>query len=279
MAIVYGLSLWRRTMACDPKFCVDTSDLKLVQQTSWMTPEIADEISASLACLPPRLSLMDHTASRRVAECLEANPWIRKVYHVRLDSPKVAGQSNGLEVSMGFRRPVAFVEIGKGNQARYVMVDGEGVRLGDRQYLDPELGDRRLVVLTGVPTLPPEPGVVWADAAVIGGAQVADLLKNRVADFGVCRIDVGNVEKRLDRREPEIVLYTKRSVTRIVWGKPPCREAELLENITARGKIQLLDQAYEKFGGLHEAVEEVNLVLRSVRPYRGPQRNTATIRG
>jgi len=280
MALVYGLSQWRRTVACDPRFCINTADLKLVQDTSWMTPEIAGEIRASLAALPPRLSLMDHTASRRVAECLEANPWIRKVYHVRLDSPKAAGQSNGLEVSMAFRRPVAFVEVGQGEHARYVLVDGEGVRLGEREYAEPELGDRRLVVLTGVPTQPPRPGVVWADHAVIAGAQVADLLKNRAADFGLCRIDVSNVEKRLDRREPEIVLYTKRSATRIVWGKPPGREAELLENITARGKIQLLDQVYAKFGGLHEAIEEINLVLRSVRPSPASARDgQATIRG
>jgi hypothetical protein len=279
MTVVYGLTLWRRTIAADPRFCINTADLKLVQQTSWMTPEIAGEISASLATLPPRLSLMDHTASRRVAECLEANPWIRKVYHVRLDSPKSAGPSNGLEVSMAFRRPVAFVEVGRGDHARYVLVDRDGVRLGDRQYAEPELGDRRLVVLTGVPTLPPQAGNVWADPAVRGGAQVADLLRNRAADFGLYRIDVANVEKRLDRREPEIVLHTKRSATRIVWGRPPGREAELLENITARGKLQLLDQAYAKFGGLHEAVEEIDLVLRTVRPHAAGLRSTTTIRG
>lgn len=279
MAAVYALSTWRHTLASDQRYCIRTADLKLVQKTSWMTPDISSEIEASLHQLPPTLSLMDHTASERVAKCLEKNPWIREVYYVRLDSPKLGGHSNGLEVSMAFRRPIAFVEVGRGGKARYVMVDREGVRLGSDSYEDPELGDRRLLTITGVPTSPPSVGQVWSDPAVLAGAQIADLLRSRVARFNLYRIDVSNVMKRRDGREKEIALYTKRSLTCILWGRPPGRKAELLENITARGKIQLLDRAFDQYGGLHGRVGEIDLVERKIRLSPSPARRMTTVRG
>jgi hypothetical protein len=279
MAAVYALTTWRTCLAQGDQFCINTSDLKLVQKTSWMTPEIAGEIQASVEQLPPRLSLMDHTASERVARCLESNPWIREVYYVRLDSPKLAGQSNGLEVSMGFRRPVAFVEVGRGDAARYVMIDREGVRLGAGSYEDPELGDRRLLTIVGVPTAPPAAGQVWSDPAALAGAQVATLLRSRVARLNLYRIDVSNVDKRRDPREREIQLYTKRSRTRILWGRPPGRKAELLENVTARGKVQFLDRVFEKYGPLHGQFEMIDPVERRVRWSHARARRLNTVRG
>ncbi|NIA21310.1 MAG: hypothetical protein GWP05_04935 [Anaerolineaceae bacterium] len=279
MAAVYALSIWRTTLARDEQYCIRTADLKLVQKTTWMTPEIAGEIQASLRQLPPRLSLMDRTTSELVAKCLEKNPWIREVYHVRLDSPKLGGRSNGLEVSMAFRRPIAFVEVGRGSGARYIMVDRQGVRLGADSYEDPELGDRRLLTIVGVETEAPVAGRLWSDPAVLAGAQVADLLRSRVARFNLYRIDVSNVEKRRDPRKKEIVLYTKRSRTCILWGRPPGRKAELLENITAAGKIQLLDRAFDRYGGLHGRVEAIDLVERKIRRSSSPERRRPTVRG
>ncbi len=180
---------------------------------------------------------------------------------------------------MSFRRPIGFVEVGRGGKARYVMVDREGVRLGAGSSQDPELGDRRLLTITGVPTSPPSAGQVWSDPAVLAGAQVAELLRSRVARVNLYRIDVSNVEKRRDGREKEIVLHTKRSRTRILWGRPPGRKAELLENITARGKIQLLDRAFDQYGGLHGRVDEIDLVERKIRRSPAPARRMTTVRG
>ena len=265
MSAVYGLYRYRGRVACDESYCVKPAELRLLQATTWMTPEIEEEIRQSLYQLPERLSVMDPRSAERLARCLESNPWIRKVYYVRLDRPQAGGRSQGLEASMAFRRPVAFVEVGQGAAARYCLVDRDGVRLGANAFPEPQLGDRVLITVTGAGSAPPEAGQVWADPAVLAGADVANTFRDRVVKFNLARIDVSNIDHRRDRRDAQIVIHTKRSGTRILWGGPRCRKTEIIEGCTAAQKLDCLDHLHETLGGLDGRAEEIDLVERQLR--------------
>ena len=102
-----GLYGYQRHLADDDSFCIRPSELNLVKATSWMTPDIAREVRASLQQLPPRLSVMDTDAASRVARCLEANPWIREVEYVRLNRPSGGAAGKGVEISLRMRSTCA----------------------------------------------------------------------------------------------------------------------------------------------------------------------------
>lgn len=261
-ACLVGLHVFRARVACETGYNVRSDELALVRPAGWMTPEIAREVESAFDGLPTRLSLLDPQSADRVARCLRSSAWVRRVDYVRLDRPG-ADQTGGLEVAVEFRRPVAFVEVGDGRSARYVLIDREGVRLGQRAYPAPHLGDRVLLVVDGVTSSPPPAGRQWADAAVQAGAEVARVLRRRVGRYDLSRIDVSNVGGREDPRRADIVLTT-RGGTRIVWGSPSSRAADQLEG-TPSEKLRCLEVFCERLGGLDGLVEEVDLVTRQWR--------------
>lgn len=278
-AALYGLHLYRSRLAGGEGYCIRSSDLRLVEGTAWMTPDIVNQVRSSLAELPPRLSVMDPASAGHVARCLEGNPWVREVSYVRLDRPQAGSRSNGLEVAMVFRRPVAFVEAGRGADARYYLVDRDGVRLSDRPYTEPLLGDRVLLTVGGVRSPAPAAGEVWDDPAVLAAAEVANIVRHRVGKYNLSRIDVVARSSGEDRCDPEIVLYTKRRQTCIVWGGRPSRRSEVLEGWTASQKLEYLDGLVERLDGLDGRVERVDFVEGQLRLHRPAFRRGRSIQG
>ena len=126
---VYGLMVHRHEQAWSGENCIQRSELRLIG-ASWMTPQIVSELNASLLELPPQLSVMDPKTMSLIRQCLEANPWVRRVVRVRLDSTHVQTPTRGLDVVVEFRQPVAFVRTTGSSDQPYVLVDAEGVRLG-----------------------------------------------------------------------------------------------------------------------------------------------------
>lgn len=266
-AALFGLHSYRQTLAGEAGFTIRSGSLHLVEAGPWMTPEIMAEMRTSLDMLPARLSVLDGGAAEQVARCLAANPWILKVEHVRLDRP--SGEGIGLEVSMLFRRPVAFVQLGQGTATRYYLVDREGVRLGNRGYEDPQLGDRLLLVVTGMTGQPPAPGTPWGDTAVTAAADLADMLHNDVLRYGLSRLHVAAGGAGGD---PEITLFTKHDRTQIVWGGPRCRRTAIREGKTAARKLAYLEYLHKTFGGFDRCGQKLDLVewYRELDPQQPP---------
>lgn len=269
-----GLHLYRGRLAERDAWCVRPHELRFARAASWMTPEIDREIRSQFNHLPERLSVLDDSSAPRLADCLQRSPWIRQVHYVRLDQPRGGGRSGGVEISMTFRRPVAFVEHGCGDAARYVLVDGRGHRLGKRAYEEPYLGDRLMMVVTGVRGGAPEAGQAWNDPAVEAAADIAAFLRPYATRYKLSRIDVS--DRGGPESEPQVVLYTRRGRTRIIWGGPRCRRSEILEECTAEEKLSRLDTLYERYGALDGIADELDLVERLYRRGRpAPQRRAA----
>jgi len=276
--LLLGLHAYRCRLGRGTAYCVRPGSLRFARAASWMTPDIAREVRSSLDDLPPALSVMDPRSATRIARCLERSAWVREVHYVRLDRPRWSGQSNGIEVSLSFRRPVAFVEIASAGAVRYYLVDRGGVRLGTEPSEEPQLGDRVLLTVTGVTSRPPAPGRVWDDPAVLAAADVANLVRRHVVKFNLSRIDVSGHRRGPDRGVPEIVLYTRRSRTRILWGGPQCRQTEILEGWTSAEKLRHLDDLYRKLGGLDGRVEYVSFPEGIWRPSRPGSRRAPSVR-
>ncbi len=266
---VFGLSRVREKIESDPKFSVNTHKFVLAKAGPWMTPEIKGEVQASLQQLPERLSVMDSDSATRVAKALESNPWIAKVESVRLDRPQ-GEEKSGLEVAVLFRQPVAFVQVGQGTEARYYMVNEDGIRLGNRGYEDPQLGRYVMLAVTGVTSEPPAPGQVWNDEGVVAAADLAGRLLNNVQRYNLARIHV--TPATLPGGHVELSLFTKHDRTEIVWGGPRCRETAIREGKTASQKLSRLEALHKKFGGLEKCGRKIDLVewYREVDPRQPP---------
>lgn len=252
---VYGLVQHRNAQAWTGENCIYRDELRLVG-ASWMTPQIVDEINSSLQQLPPKLSVMDPHTMSLVRQCLESNPWIKRVVRVRLDSTYARSPTRGLDVVVEFRRPAAFVHTGRQTDEAFVLIDGNGVRLGGSGFSRPVLGNRMLPVVTGVTSDAPPAGWQWDDPALIAGAAMADILGPEAAAMSLDLIDVSNVGSRIDPMRSEIVLRA-RSGTLIYWGSPASVKADVLEG-TSEQKLARLRKAWRNPG--FDRLAEIDLV-------------------
>lgn len=270
-----GLGLWgyQRRLANDDSFCIRPAELNLVKATSWMTPDIAREVRAALEQLPPRLSVMDKDAASRVARSLEANPWVREVEYVRLNRPSGGASGKGVEISLKMRRPVAFVAVERDGGRQYVLVDREGVRLGTSAYRVPLLGDRALLVITGIESDPPPAGASWSDPMLLAAVEVAQMFRRDVARLGLARVHVALRRSGRGAPQPHVALFTHGDRTKIDWGGRPSRMTEIREGRTTRGKRYYLKKAIGDAGGI-DRIKSIDLIEWYRRLRRVPRRTT-----
>jgi len=205
-----------------------------------MTPEITASLDIT-GELPDEFSLLDAGIAERIAAAYERKAWVKEVTRVIKRSCGASSDRSPLEIHLKFREPVAFVQAG----GKLYLVDSDAVRLPGT-YVEPWLGSRRLFVISGVRAPPPSPSQAWSAPSVQAGVKVAAALVSRRVAFRLVRIDVDNVGGRRDPRASEIAVYTEHS-TRIDWGKPPGKRADILEKTLAE-KVAYLDYVYERFG-------------------------------
>jgi hypothetical protein len=265
----YALYCYRNTIENDPKFSVNMHKFRLTSAGPWMTREVMNEVQESLQQLPEKLSVMDSDSSVRVAKALASNPWIKKVEHVRLDRPR-GQEPSGIEMSLLFRQPVAFVQVGQGAESRYYMVSADGIRLGNRGYEDPQLGRYVMLTITGATGEPPAPGQVWKDEGVVAAADLAGQLLNSIQRYNLSRVHVTAAAS--PGSDLELSLFTKHDRTEIVWGGPRCRETAIREGKTFDQKRSRLEALHKKFGGLEKCGRKLDLVewYREVDPRQPP---------
>ncbi|MDP6380936.1 MAG: hypothetical protein QF662_06290, partial [Phycisphaerae bacterium] len=191
---------------------------------------------------PEEFSLLDEGIVEKIALAYKRKVWVKEVLRIEKRYPDPRRWQSPIEVHLRFRRPIAFIEL----SGRFYLVDGEGIRLPG-VYDRPRLGAEEMFVITGVRTRPPGPGRKWDAKSLRCGLTVASALRSRRVPFRLARIDVGNIGGRRDARLSEIAVYTGQD-TRIDWGKPPSRRADILDKPLA-DKIAYLDYVYRQFGG------------------------------
>lgn len=154
-------------------------------------------------------SLFDPALVEKVGKTFEACPWVRRVTAVERVFP------DQLLVRFEYRR--AHVAVRRENG--YVLVDRDGVRLPGVYSSAPPACDRPVQV-TGVASLPPEPGQVWKDESLAAAVAMADAVPgcSLLSRLGIREVDVANYGGRLDPRRSELTLVTS-SGCQVAWGR------------------------------------------------------------
>lgn len=153
-------------------------------------------------------SLFDPGLVEQVGKTFENCPWVRKVNAVERVFP------DKLLIKFEYRR--AHVAVKRENG--FVLVDRDGVRLPG-VYAAPPSCDRSVQV-TGVTSLPPEPGKPWQDDALRAAVAMADYIPENtlLSRLGIREVDVANFAGRQDPRVSEMSLVASNGC-RLAWGR------------------------------------------------------------
>jgi hypothetical protein len=174
-----------------------------------LAPAWADRDGVVTVRVPGSSSMFDRDLVERVGRAFEANPWVRKVTAVQRVFP------DQIRVRFEYRQPYLAVRRTNG----YVVVDPEGVRLPGTYADAPKCA--RPVELSGIASLPPEPGRPWEDPALRAGLRAAEFVFGSalLRKLSIREIDLSNFAGRADPRRSEMTLITAQGCA-IQWGRP-----------------------------------------------------------
>lgn len=192
------------------EFMVSPTELNFGNLPSWVDDGIRKEIETSFP-YREKFSIFTSAIEERLKRSYASNPWVLDVRNFRRQFP------HKIHFSLLLRCPVVSVE----RNGVFYIVSADGVLL-PRTYDAPPTIRRRLYLLTGVTSSPPEFGQRWDDDAVRNGISVALALEehsvHKLVEIG--SIDVSNIGGRINPCKSEIVLLTGAGVP-IHWGRAP----------------------------------------------------------
>ena len=221
----------------------------LKNRPAWMNDFLVEQI-AQIARPTAPSSAFDHKLLENTAELLSHNPWVRKVHSVRRAYTYRPGDT--LEIDCEYRAPAALVKW----QGFYWLVDENGVRLSER-FTEQDVsniqfgpdGHTRIRVIEGVRHGAPHfAGEQWPGEDLAAGMKMLDYLFDRPYTEQILRVDVSNLDGRVDGKAPQIVLKTRFN-TQIFWGRPPSEnDVDAFIEVSTARKLTYLRLAYQQFG-------------------------------
>jgi hypothetical protein len=233
---------------------ISSQQIEITPPPDWIHSDIREEAFRDPSLAGP-LSIMDDTLAERIGKAFARHPWVARVVSVVKRPPAL------LKLELVYRKPVCVVRVPGG----LLPVDIEGTLLPNDDFTPPEVA--RYPALEGVDYLPTQPaGSRWADARVIGGAEIAaaigpawETLKLRslvplaadpATDAGSANSiggDANSVGGDSSRRsaEPFFVLMTRgsernRAGRRVLWGYAP--GANAIGELSAAEKLARLQR-------------------------------------
>lgn len=199
----------------------------------------------------PGSSLFDPGLVGRVGLAFESCPWIRRVVAVERVFP------DQLRVRFEYRH--AHVAVRRPNG--YVLVDEEGIRLPG-VFVEPPACERASVI-TGVASLPSEPGKKWDDPALSEAMAMAEYVHSNdlLRRLGVREIDAANFGGRADPRRSELTLVT-RAGCELAWGRTPATAR--FGDASSEEKLENLREVMAAYPDLN-GLRRVKLYFRGAR--------------
>lgn len=196
-------------------------------------------------------SIFDPKLVESVGKTFESCAWIRKVTAVERVFP------DKLLVKFEYRQPHAAVRRENG----YVLVDREGVRLPGVYVAPPAC--ERTVQISGVASLPPEPGKVWDDGSLKAAVAMADFIPEStlLRRLGIREVDVANFGGRQDPRRSEISLVTAGGCI-VAWGRSA--QTSKFGDLSTEEKLENLREVLAVYPDLN-GLKRVTLYFRGSR--------------
>jgi hypothetical protein len=232
---------WRKLKSrilSSPEYRVGPEQVEITPAPAWIHSDIRAEVFRDPSLDGP-LWLTDDNLTEQIATAFSLHPWVAKVTRVTKRHP-TSTNPTAVKVELVYRQPVCMVEVPGGVLA----VDAEGVLLPSEDFSPIEATRYpRLVGTDQKPTGPP--GRRWADARVVGGAEIAAALGPAWEVMRLQRIvplAAGAADHSVDQsdrraREPIFALFT-RAGTQVLWGYAP--GANMLGEPSAAEKVARL---------------------------------------
>jgi hypothetical protein len=191
-----------------PEYRIGRDQIEITPLPGWIHSDVLGEVYRDAALDGP-LSTTDDNLTERVTRAFARHPWIAKVAQVRTKYPA------SVTVDLVYRRPVCMVEV----PGDVLPVDIEAVLLPSQDFSPVERA--HYPHLTGIEQKPSvRPGEHWADAKVLGGAEIAAAVLPEWESLGLKGIDPAAADPARQSAEPLFVLIT-RGGSRIIWGYAP----------------------------------------------------------
>ncbi len=232
------------------EYLVTPEKVEITSLPDWIHTDIRAEVFRG-AWLDRPLSIMDDDLTERIKDAFSLHPWVAKVRQVTKHHPA------RVKVDLDYRRPVCMVDIATG----LLPVDADGVLLPAADFSPVEAS--RFPRLLGVDTVPVGlPGESWGDARVVGGAEIADALRDVWKPWRLWQI-VGSASGIED--ESNYTILT-RGGTRIRWGLAP--GSKVHGELTVADKLARLQQYIRQYGTLEGRDAPQELDVYKLRPLR-----------
>ena len=213
--LVFGaVTAWRHIRE-QPYFAVDASELTFGKLAPCIKKQAMGEtLRYQLSAIPSPMSIFDKKLARRVAEELEASPWVLEVSRITRQLP------NKLGAELTFRRPAAMVRY---SGSRY-LVDRNGYWLPHKLYKTPSDWDEDdMPVLTdsGLNS-PPPVGDRWGGPRLAAGARLVEFLESQGA---LSELDIESIDVTAVGSETSAgMVLNLASGTEVWWGSARCAD-------------------------------------------------------
>jgi hypothetical protein len=249
-------------LAARPEFQLTPADITLPPAPAWIPRDLAEQVFRT-AGLGHSLSLLDATASERVAAAFHTHPWIERVVTVQKRWPA------RIVVDAIYREPVAMVRGVDG----FYPVDRYGILLPARDFSASDV--QRFPVIEQVTTAPVgRLGEAWGDPTVAAAARLAEvLLQNADQSHNwwqllnlAAIIAPRNVTLPDSTDDLQFELRTKGG-SRILWGREPDTSNPAELDVT--GKLQRLRELHSRYGSPDSLRDQW---LIDIRPLQGIDR-------
>jgi hypothetical protein len=196
-------------------------------------------------------SIFDPKLVESVGKTFEECPWVKKVTAVERVFP------DRLLIKFEYRKAHAAVRRDNG----YVLVDRDGVRLPGVYTSAPAC--ERPVQITGVASLPPEPGKVWDDASLKAAVAMSDFIPDNsiLRRLGIREVDVSNFGGRQDPRRSELSLVTTNGCV-VAWGRTS--QTSKFGDLSTEEKLENLREVLAVYPDLN-GLKRVTLDFRGSR--------------
>jgi hypothetical protein len=258
-----------------PEYRIAPEQVEVTPQPAWIPQsDVRAEVLRSPA-LDGALSITDDDLAERIHNAFVRHSWVAKV-------ERVTKQYGTVKVELVYRKPVLMVELPRGG---FLPVDVEAVLLPTADFTPTEA--TRYPRLSGVDREPTGlAGSRWADARVIGAAEIAAVLIDKWEPMRLDHIEPsaadpaaapqGNAARPSPpdafagrSAEPFFTLVVKHSGTRILWGYAP--GANALAEPSAAEKVARLQRYLETKDNLDGPDgKPQQLDVRTLRPSVGP---------
>lgn len=249
------------TLKTRPEYTVGVDQISVTPAPRWVPDDLVERVFDRAKFSEP-LSLQDPRLSEKIALAFHTYPWIERLTKVTKSYPA------RVNVEVVYREPVAMVKLVSGG---FLPVDRNGVLLPTRDFNRSDI-DRypHIVNVTSVPIRRGEP---WGDPAVLGAAQLADVLtdadedqaswwkalelKSIIAPSSV-GVDAENLQYRLETS----------GGSQICWGRAP--GTEYPAELKVAQKLERMAEYHRSYNGFDDAPAPF---LIDVRGWQGTRRS------